>query len=78
LAERVKRKEKLLTERKTLLQKQLNERQQKYLDISFNRLLESIKPQEVKEEKIKVYDKNLKINDEINSIIKGIDKMLDE
>ena len=78
LAERVKRKEKLLTERKTLLQNQLNERQQKYLDISFNRLLESIKPQEVKEEKIKVYDKNLKINDEINSIIKGIDKMLDE
>jgi uncharacterized membrane protein YgcG len=78
LAERVKRKEKLLTERKTLLQKQLNERQQKYLDISFNRLLESIKPQEVKEEKIKIYDKNLKINEEINGIIKGIDKMLDE
>ncbi len=78
LAERVKKKEKLLTERKTLLQKQLNERQQKYLDISFNRLLESIKPQEVKEEKIKIYDKNLKINEEINSIIKGIDKMLDE
>lgn len=78
LAERIKKKEKLLTERKSLLQKQLNERQQKYLDISFNRLLESIKPKEVKEEKTKVYDKNLKINDEINDIIKGIDKMLDE
>ena len=41
--------------------------------------MESIKPEhKVKDEKIKIYDKNVKINENVNNMIKDIDKMLDE
>ena len=44
-----------------------------------NRLIESINPTEkYKEEKTKIYNKNLKINEGINSMINDINKMLDE
>jgi hypothetical protein len=33
---------------------------------------------EVIDEKIKLYDKNVKINEDISNMIKGIDKILDE
>ena len=54
-------------------------RNKKYQDIYFNRLVESMRPnEEVIDEKIKLYDKNVKINEDISNMIKGIDKILDE
>jgi len=43
-------------------------------------LVESIRPKndKISEEKIKIYDKNIKVNENINSMIGDIDKMLDE
>lgn len=79
IAEQVNKKEKLLMEQRILLNKKLAARTKKYQDISFNRLLESIKPKDTKEnESIKVYDKNVKINNGINEMIDDINKMLDE
>jgi hypothetical protein len=41
--------------------------------------MESMRPnEEVIDEKIKLYDKNVKINEDISNMIKGIDKILDE
>jgi hypothetical protein len=41
--------------------------------------VESIKPTIVqKEEKVKIYDKNVRVNKDIDEMISDIDKMLDE
>jgi uncharacterized membrane protein YgcG len=78
VAESIKKTEKLLTERKETLKKKLDDRTKKYQG-RFVTLLESIKPEEkVKEEKVKIYDKNVKVNNSINSMINDINKMLDE
>jgi hypothetical protein len=78
VAESIRKTEKLLTERKETIQKQLDERSNKYKG-RFVTLLESIKPEEKpREEKVKIYDKNIKVNESINSMIKDINKMLDE
>ena len=46
----------------------------------FNNLLKSIKPKEetVLNERVKITDKNIKINESVNDMINHIDKMLDE
>jgi len=79
IAESIKKVEKLLTERKIQLnnaQKQKNKiYQNRFVDV----LVETIKPDNTKKvEQIKIYDKNLKINKEIDNIIDDIDKMLEE
>jgi hypothetical protein len=79
VAERVNRIGELLKEEKHILGKKLERRTKKYQDIYFNRLVESMRPnEEVIDEKIKLYDKNVKINEDISNMIKGIDKILDE
>jgi uncharacterized membrane protein YgcG len=79
LSEAVVRYNKKLNEEKHILSKKLEARTKKYQDIYFNRLVESVKPTEViRDEKIKIYDQNVKINEDINNMIKGIDKILDE
>jgi len=79
VAERVNRIGELLKEEKHVLGKKLERRTKKYQDIYFNRLVESMRPnEEVIDEKIKLYDKNVKINEDISNMIKGIDKILDE
>ena len=48
---------------------------------SFDNLLKTIKNDDeniVLNERVKIYDKNLKINEDINTIIGDIDRMLDE
>lgn len=78
VAETIKKTEKLLTERKEILKNKLDERTKKYQG-RFVTLLESIKPEDkIKEEKVKIYDKNVKVNNSINSMIDDINKMLDE
>ena len=79
IAESLKRTEKLLTERKTQLNNTQNQRVNKYKNRYVDMLVETIKPDNTsKLEKIKIYDKNLKINKEIDNIIDDIDKMLEE
>ena len=41
--------------------------------------MESMRPnEEIIDEKIKLYDKNVKVNEDISNMIKGIDKILGE
>jgi hypothetical protein len=79
LAEYVKKSNKILTEQKDLLNKKLNARTKRYQGRFLDHLVESIKPtQNLKEERVKIYDKTLKVNKEIDGMIGDIDKMLDE
>lgn len=79
VSESIKRVEKLLTERKVLLAKKLDERTKKYQGRFVDRLIESVKPEPSKmADKVKIYDKNVKVNKEIDEMIGDIDKMLGE
>ena len=70
---------KLLKEQKEILTDKLNKRAKKYQNRFVNTLIESIKPEDKsKDEKVKVYDKNLKINENVHNMIDDIDKMLNE
>jgi len=74
--ESIKRAEKLITEGKSKINKTVSKYQENY----FNKLVSSIKPDEkgVMNERVKITDKNMKINETINDMIKGIDKLIDE
>lgn len=79
VAESINRLDKLLKEEKHILGKKLEARTAKYKNIYFNRLIESVQgPETNRDEKTKIYDKNIKINEDINNMINGIDKILDE
>lgn len=80
VAEGLKRVDKLLKEEKVILSKKLNERTQKYQNKWVDALVESVKPSEKNKstEKVKIYDKTVKVNQTVNSMIDDINKMLDE
>jgi hypothetical protein len=80
VAESLKRVDKLLKEEKIFLSKKLNERTQKYQNKWVDALVESVKPSEKNKstEKVKIYDKTVKVNQTVNSMIDDINKMLDE
>lgn len=80
VSESFKRVDKLLTEEKTRLSKKLNERTKKYQNKWVDVLVESVKPSEKNKgvETVKIYDKTVKVNQTVNSMINDIDKMLDE
>jgi hypothetical protein len=79
VTESVKKVQNILKEQKVVLAKKLDERTKKYQGKFMERLIESVKstPKE-QVEKIKIYDKNVKVNKEIDEMINDIDKMLDE
>ena len=58
----------------------LNERTKKYQSKWVDVLVESVKPSDKNKgiENVKIYDKTVKVNQTVNSMIKDIDKMLDE
>lgn len=71
--------DKLLSERKKTLSDKLNQRNKKYKNRFVDILIESIKPDDKRKiENVKIYDKNIKINKDINSMVDSIDKLLDE
>jgi hypothetical protein len=74
--ESIRKAENLITEQKQKYKKKVNKYQNNY----FGKLVDSIKPEdkEVINERVKVTDKNMKINETINDMISGIDKILDE
>lgn len=81
ITETIIRTEKLLNEQKRILGNKLINRQNKYKTMAFNRLIESIKTvnsddRELRE--VKLIDKKLKVNKDINDMINGIDKLLDK
>ena len=79
LAETLNKTQNILTERKKQLAKQLESRTEKYQRRFVDVLVESVK-NENKDAKpsVKVYDKNIKINEDVNNMINDINKMLDE
>jgi len=73
LAEEIKKANQLLTENT----KQLNQRKANYNKMYVNRLIDNIEHKEtIINERVAIYDKTLKINEEINGMIKDIDNML--
>jgi hypothetical protein len=75
-AENIKKVENLLMERKNIISDNLEKRKKRYQDIYVNRLIEMVKNEEKPIESVKIYDKNVKINETINTMIKDIDDML--
>ena len=68
-----------IQEEKVNLAKRLDERTKKYQGKFMDKLVESVKPDRTpNSDKIKIYDKNVKINKNIDSMIDDINKMLDE
>jgi len=79
VAETLKKVDKLLKEQKESIGKKLDARTKKYKGRFVDVLMESIKSEKKEEdEKIRVYDKNVKINKEIDGMINDINEMLDE
>jgi len=79
VAEALRKKENLLKEEKKVLADKLQKRTDKYQSKFVNVLVESVKPEDRnKTEKVKIYDKNIKINEGIDSMVNDINKMLDE
>jgi hypothetical protein len=77
-AENIKKVEKLLTEQKNIISDNLEKRKQKYQGIYVNRLIDMVKNEEKPIENVKIYDKNVKINESINTMIRDIDDMLED
>ena len=75
-AEAIKKVEKLLTERKEALSTKLNERAGKYQNIFFNKLIDMVDHGEKPLDNVKIVDKNVKINETVNNMIRDIDDML--
>lgn len=79
VAEALAKKQNLLKEEKKIISEKLKNRSDKYQSRFVNVLVESVKPEDKnKAEKVKIYDKNIKINEGIDSMINDINKMLDE
>jgi hypothetical protein len=79
LSERLNKTQNILTERKKQLGKQLENRTQKYQKRFVDVLVESVKTEDKNNKvSVKVYDKNIKINEDVNNMINDINKMLDE
>lgn len=78
-AESIKRVQNIINEQKDILQKKLDNRTAKYQTKFINKLTESILPEDsLMEETTKIIDKGLKINENFDSMIDDIDKILKE
>lgn len=77
--ESIKRTENILTEEKRALQKKLDRRKKKYRLNYLQKLTDSIHPKnDILDGNIKIYDKGLKVNENINNMIGDIDDLLKE
>lgn len=77
-AEGIRKVEKLLTERKEELSAKLNDRTKKYQNTFINKLISSVNDKKKIVENVKIQDKNVKVNNTINSMINDIDNILNE
>jgi hypothetical protein len=77
ITESIKKAEKIIKEQKVISAKKIVNKSQNNGSIFMDRLIESIKPKAtIVETNTKIYDKNIKINKDIDEMINGIDKML--
>lgn len=79
MGESIKRAGKLLAEEKIITAKKLREAREKRSDIWMNRLMESLvdkKEKSINENKVKMTDKGLRINDDIDDVLGNIDSLL--
>lgn len=77
--ESLKKAQKLIAEQKHILQKKLEQRTKKYQSKFIDKLTNSILPEDnLIKETTKIYDKGLKINENINNMIDDIDELLKE
>jgi hypothetical protein len=76
-AENIKKIENLLKEEKEKISKKLNERTEKYKGLFVNKLIEMVDNEPKPIEKVKIYDKNVHINESVNTMIREIDDMLE-
>ena len=74
----VKKVQNLLAEQKVKLSTRLNQRTEKYKNKFIDRLIDMSNNAEKGPEKVKIYDKNVRINESVNTMIGDIDKMLAE
>jgi hypothetical protein len=77
-AEGIKKIENLLVEQKKVLSSKLTERTEKYQGFFVDKLINLVKKEEKPIESVKIYNKNIKINEGINTMIKDIDDMLED
>jgi hypothetical protein len=79
LSESLNKTQKLLSEQKIKLENQLKVRAEKYQKRFVDVLVESVKKNDKEHDvRVKIYDKNVKINEDVNNMINDINKMLDE
>lgn len=76
-AETIKKLEILLNEQKEKLNKKLLLRTEKYQNRFINKLISNIDQKPKSNENVKIYDKNVKINESVNNMIRDIDEMLE-
>jgi hypothetical protein len=76
VAEQINKVEKLLTERKENLKHTLEKRSEKYKGLFVDKLISMVEHEPKPIENTKIYNKNVKINEGINTMIKDIDDML--
>ena len=76
-AETIKKMEKLLIEEKKKLNEKLQSRTQRYQNRFINKLISGIDHEEKSNENVKIYDKNVKINESVSNMIRDIDEMLE-
>jgi intein/homing endonuclease len=79
LTENLARVDKLLTSKRVELNNKMIQRTKKYQNKWVDVLVESIKTEDgnLKNERVKIYDKSVKINKSVNSMIDDINKMLE-
>lgn len=80
LAEKIRQAEKLITERKKVINNNFKQKTNKYQQVYVDRLINSIgkSNREVINEKVDYYNKNLIVNKDINDMIGDIDKLLNQ
>lgn len=77
-AEGIAKAQNILNEQKKVLSKKLNDRNAKYKGMFVDRLIDMVNNEERVAEKVKIYDKNVKINEGINTMIDDIGNMLNQ
>jgi len=75
-AETIKKMEKLLLEEKKKLNEKLKSRTERYQNRFINKLISGVDHEQKTNENVKIYDKNVKINESVNNMIRDIDEML--
>ena len=76
-AETIRKMEKLLTEEKKKLSGKLKARSERYQNRFINKLINMVDQEPKSNENVKIYDKNVKINESVNNMIRDIDEMLE-